>query len=330
MKRILAIPPLPKWYVEAHVEYIIRELSDEFFIEIADIPYPPYAEYMSKPDRNPFIRNPDDYDLIWPLWAGHWGVPIDEYKHKTAVVIYQPGDGHSEGCVRVGAATPLVEKEFTNFNHPYRSLRFGIDTNLFYPVLSLRDGYCCNKLHVGYIGNHANVRHMLKTVISPLRNLEGIHLMLFPHSWQNNGGNFDDWDGKNLMPYIVGGDKQWTGLPNIYNRMDVLLRLDQDPAYSFPTLEAAACGVAVIATNSGIDHLITKTGGGILVDGDRSFYMNESEKVAKIVREKVEFLRDNREIAREMGKRGREEICKNWTWDKFFNDWRLFFREATQ
>lgn len=330
-KRIMCIPPLPSWYVEAHVEYLIRELADEFFMEIANNPYPPYETYLQRiPPETPFMRNPDDFDLIWPLWAGHWGIPIDKYKHKTAVVIYQPGEGHSAGCSLVGAATPLVEKEFDTHGYEYKSLRFGVDTNLFYPVPALRDKYCCDKFHVGYVGNHANVRHMLTSVISPLRTLEGIHLMLFPASWQNNGGNFDDWDGHNLLPFVVSGDKRWTGMPNIYNRMDVLLRIDQDPAYSFPTIEAAACGVAVIATNSGIDHLITDAGGGILIDGDRSFYMNHSEKVADIVRQKVVFLRDNPDLAKEMGRKGREEIEKNWTWDKFYKDWREFFREGVR
>lgn len=330
MKRILCIPPWHGWYVEAHVEYLIRELADEFFIEISNIPYPPYKDYFLQERYDPFIRNPDDYDLIWPLWAGHWGVPIPEYKHKTAVVIYQPGEGHSEGCAIVGAATPIVEKEFTNFSNPFHSLRFGIDTNLFYPVPALRDNYCCDKLHVGYVGNHANVRHMLSTVISPLRDLEGIHLMLFPASWKNDGGNFDDWDGKNLLPYVVGGDKRWTGLPNIYNRMDVLLRIDQDPAYSFPTLEAAACGVAVIATDSGIDHFITEAGGGILIEGDRSRYMGKPGEIAKEVREAVVWMRDNRFETKTMGLLGEKEIRNNWRWRKFFPAWREFFREATK
>jgi glycosyltransferase involved in cell wall biosynthesis len=169
---------------------------------------------------------------------------------------------------------------------------------------------------------------MLKTVISPLRNLEGIHLILFPTSWQNNGGVFSEWDGEHLMPYVVGGSKLWTGMPNIYNRMDVLLRIDQDPAYSFPTLEAAACGVPVICTNSGIDHLITQAGGGILIPGDRDQHLFHPEITAERVMEKVIFLRDNRDVAVEMGKNGHNEIVINWKWDKFYKDWRLFFREA--
>lgn len=331
MKKILCIPPLPSWYVEAHVEYLIRELADEFFIEIAPIPYPPYDTFMQRiPPESPFMRNPDEYDLLFPLWAGHWGVPIDEYKHKTAVAIYQAGEGRSDGCAVVGATTPLVEQELASHNIPFHSLRFGIDTNLFYPVPALRNGWCCDKFHVGYIGNHANVRHMLSTVISPLRDLEGIHLMLFPHSWMNNGGTWNDWDGEHLMPYVVGGDKRWTGMPNIYNRMDVLLRIDQDPAYSFPTLEAASCGVPVIATNSGIDHLITGAGGGILIEGNRSRYMGHPDEIAKEVREAVIQLRDNRDLAKYMGEQGRQEIEKNWTWDKFYNNWRLFFREGIE
>ena len=328
-KKILCIPPWHGWDVEAHVKFLIRSLADDFFMEIAPIPSPPYKNFLDRfPNEGPFKRNPDEYDLLWAMWAGHWAVPQDEYAHKMAVVLYQPGEGRSIGCKVVGAATPKVERNFADYNIPFHSLRFGIDTELFYPVSELRNGYCCDRFHVGYVGNHANVRHMLTTVISPLRNLEGVHLMLFPHSWQNNGGNFDDWDGYNLLPYVVTGDKRWTGMPNIYNRMEVLLRIDQDPAYSFPTLEAAACGVPVIATDSGIDHFITEKGGGILIPGDRSDHMNNPDITAKNVRNAVIRLRDNRKEAEKMGQKGRTIIERHWTWDKFIDAWRKFFREG--
>lgn len=327
--KVLCIPPWRGWYVEAHAEYLIRELADEFFMEIATIPYPPYEEYKSRiPPESPFMRNPDEYDLLWAMWGGHWAVPMDEYAHKMAVVVYQHGEARTNGCAVVGAATPIVEGHMRDFNIPYVSLRFGVDTNLFYPVPALREGYCCDKLHVGYVGNHANTRHMLKSVISPLRNMKGIHLMLFPASWVNNGGVFSEWDGDNLLPYVVGGDKLWTGMPNVYNRMDVLLRIDQDPAYSFPTLEAAACGVPVIATNSGIDHLITGVGGGILIPGDREQHLFHPEITAKHVWDAVEYIRDHRDKGKAMGKKGREEIEKNWTWNHFYPAWREFFRKG--
>ena len=95
-------------------------------------------------------------------------------------------------------------------------------------------------------------------------------------------------------------------------------------------MEAAACGVPVIATDSGIDHLITNAGGGILIPGDRSQHLNNPEITAKNVREAVIKLRDNRNVAEEMGNRGRLEIEMNWTWDKFYPAWREFFREGVK
>lgn len=313
--RILLIPPYSKWYVEAHCEYLIRYLGDEFFIEIA---------MADEGVNNPLQRNPDDYDLVWPLWPGHWGIDSEKYKSKVATVFYCPSEGPKDVAV-VGASTPIVEEACKSDNTPYHSLRFGVDTNLFAPFPVARD---CDKLHVGYIGNHANVRHMVKDVISPLTDLAGIHLVLYPHNWINDGGTATDWDGDKMRKYVVGGDKLWTGLPNIYNNMDVLLRIDQDPAYSFPTMEAAACGVPVIATNSGIDHLFARAGAATLIDGDRAYYMEKPQEVAEKVREAVITLRDNPVLRKAMSLAGREEILKNWTWEKHIDSWRQFFREG--
>lgn len=318
LPRILCIPPHDKWYVEAHVEYLIRYLSDEFFFEIA---------HIDDPINNPMDRNPDDFDLIWCLWPGAWmGLDSAIYGPKAVTVFYGPNEGPYKNLAAVGASTPIVEQSLQGF--PYHSLRFGVDTNLFAPNLKMaRED---DLLHVGYLGNHANVRHMVGPVISKLTDIKGVRLMMFPHNWQNNGGTWTDWEGEKMKKYVVGGNKLWTGLPNIYNRMDILLRMDQDPAYSFPTQEAAACGVAVIATNSGIDHLFAEAGAAILIPGDRPYYMTQTDDVAKKVKEAIIDLRDNPAKRKEMGKKGREEILKNWTWDKHIDSWRKFFREGVK
>lgn len=313
--KILAMPVWKGWYVEAHVEYLKRYLP-EFFIEI---------ELPIEEPRTPFMRNPDDYDLLWAMWPGAWHVDADKYAHKMATVFYCPSEGRYEGVAVVGAATPIVEKACEESNIPYHSLRFGVDTDLFAPY---EIGRCCDLLHVGYVGNHANVRHMVKDVMPKVAKIPGVHLMLFPSSWINNGGTWEDWGGEELVNYVVTGNKLWTGIPNIYNSMDVLLRMDQDPAYSFPTQEAQACGVPVIATNSGIDHLFAEAGGVILIPGDRTYYMNNTDQVADQVVEQVEYLRDHPKERKEMGKLGREEVLKNWTWDKHIDSWREFFKEG--
>lgn len=319
LPKILLIPPYNKWYVEAHCEYLIRYLSDEFFIEIAS---PPYDE-----PRNPLMRDPDDYDLVWPLWPGAWRIEHDKYAHKVATVFYCPNEGQYKETAVVGASTPMVEEACKRDHIPYHSLRFGVDTNLFAPYEMKRED---DLLHVGYIGNHANVRHMVGPVISKLTDIKGVRIMLFPHNWVNDGGTATDWDGEKMRSYVVGGDKLWTGIPNIYNRMDVLLRMDEDPAYSFPTQEAAACGVPTIVTNTGIDHLFSDAGAGIMIPGDRPYYMTHHGEVAEKVREAIIDLRDHPKKRKEMGKKGREEVLKNWTWDKHIDNWRQFFREGVK
>jgi glycosyltransferase involved in cell wall biosynthesis len=323
-KRILFVLP-ERWYVEAHAELIRRYLSDEFFIEIALTPYPPFKDFLSRyPETNPFQRSPDEYDLLWPMLPSHWQIPGDEYAHKVVTVFYGPNEGRSVGVALVGAATPMVEKACIAGNIPYHSLRFGVDTELFKPYPMIRED---NLLHVGYIGTHQNPRHMVKDVIMKQADIPGVRLMIYPTSWINDGGNLDNVGGaKDFLPHVVGGDVAWNGLPNIYNQLDVVLRMDQDPAYSFPTQEAASCGVPVIACDSGIDHLFTEAGAGILIPGDRPYYMEHEADVAKKVREAIIWMRDHPKERKEMGIKGREEVLKNWTWDKNIDAWREFFR----
>jgi glycosyltransferase involved in cell wall biosynthesis len=315
LKKILCIPNWKGWYVEAHAEYLKRYLP-EFFMEI---------EVPQDGSNNPFMRNPDDFDLLWAMWPGAWLVDKEKYAHKMAQVFYCPWEGPHHGTAVLGASTPLVERSCKDSNVPFHSLRFGIDTDLFAPY---EVGRCCSKLHVGYIGNHANVRHMIKDVLPVVAKVSGIHLMIFPSTWKNNGGTWTDWAGDELYKYIVTGDKLWTGLPNIYNSMDVLLRMDADPAYSFPTIEAAACGVPVIATNSGIDHLFEEEGAAMLIDGNREYYMNYPQDVAEQVAINVEWLRDHPSIRKEMGQLGRNYALRQWTWPNQIDAWREFFKEG--
>ena len=323
--RILIIPPLP-WYMEVHMEYLIRYLSDEFFIEQAFVPYPPYDNFLSRyPETSPFMRNPDDYDLVMPILATHWGITErDKYAYKTAIVMYEPGEGRHQDVAVVGCATPFVEKDC---KVPFHSLRLGIDTEMFKPFPMVRED---NLLHVGIVGGHINPRRMIKEAIIPNLDIKGVRFMFFPQNWVNNGGDITKVGGEKFLRRVVAGEKKWVGVPNLYNRMDVLLRCDCSTGYSFPTLEAAACGIAVITTSQGIDRYITKAGGGILLEGGRDarYFTFRGEELAKKVREAVIFMRDNPEKRKEMGKKGREEIVKNWTWNKFIPAWRKFFKEG--
>lgn len=328
MKRILIIPPTRPWYLEAHYEYLIRYLSDEFFIEIADVPYPPYENFLDRyPETNPFQRNPDDYDLIVPMLATHWGViDRDKYAHKTGVVLYEPGEGRHTDVKVVGCTTPIVEKEC---RVPFHSLRFGIDAELFRPLNFTKQD---NLLHVGMVGTHINPRRQILEIES-LFDMPGVKFDFYPSTWINNGGDLTKVGGMKFLKNVVTGDKYWPGIPNIYNRMDVLLRIDNSYGYSFPTLEAAACEVPVIATYQGIDHEITEAGGGMLILPDppheTRWPFNEEPQLIRKVKEAIEFMRDNPEIRRQMGKKARRKIMSDFTWGYHIDKWREYFREGT-
>lgn len=313
--------------MEAHYEYLIRYLSDEFFIEIADVPYPPYANFLDRfPETSPFQRNPDDYDLVVPMLATHWVITErDKYAHKVGIVMYEPGEGRHQDVKVVGCATPIVEQDC---RVPHHSLRFGIDTELFKPLRFQRQD---NKLHVGVIGTLTNPRRQIKEIES-LFDMDGVKFDFYPSSWVNNG-DIERSGGRKYLENVVTGDKYWCGLPNIYNRMDVLLRIDNSYGYSFPTLEAAACGVPVITTYQGIDHHITGAGGGIMLlpdpPYDKRWPFNEEEQLIKKVKSAIEFMRDNQDERKIMGVMARDEVVQSWTWEKHIENWRQFFRDGT-
>jgi glycosyltransferase involved in cell wall biosynthesis len=178
------------------------------------------------------------------------------------------------------------------------------------------------------VGTLGNPRRMVPQIVKALKNVEGIKLELYPTMSPRNQKELDELGGD--LSLIKGGNKTWVGLPNIYNRLDVLIRCDSDPGYSFPVLEAAACGVPVIATDSGIDHLITKVGGGFLIEGDREYYQHHEDQVMDELVYLVKFLRDNPKTRKKMSALGKYEVKKNWQWDKFIPDWRKFFREGVE
>lgn len=314
------------WYMEANAEYLVRYLSDEFFIEIATVPYPPYTNFLSRfPETNPFQRNPDDYDLLFPLLPTHWVIgDAEKYIHKLCLVWYQPNEGNwFENLAAIGAATPLAEVSLKD--KKYHSLRFGVDTDLFKPIEMARED---DLFHVGMVGTLYNPRRITPQISKALGGIKGIRLMFFPNQTPRDQKELDAVGGS--LNNIIAGDKRWTGLPNIYNRLDVLIRTDHDPGYSFPTLEAASCGVPVIVTNSGIDHLITEAGGGILIDGDRASYLEDLDKLANRVKEAVIFLKDNPGDRKAMGENARKAVLNQWQWKKFIPAWREFFREAVK
>ncbi len=94
-------------------------------------------------------------------------------------------------------------------------------------------------------------------------------------------------------------------LVNLYNESILTLSLSRFDTFGLVPLESMACGVPVIALNvAGYRETIVNNETGYLVDFD-----------PQDIAEKVIYLLNNPETLKRMGKRGREWIIKNWTWN---------------
>lgn len=313
MKKILIIPAR-RHIAEAYSEYLIRYLGDEFDIQMG---------YPTLNNPNPLAKNPDDFDLIYPHFDSHWFLdPPEKYAHKVVNVQFEPG-GTRFPTVAACTSQP-VHNSFKHNHH----LRFGIDTKLFKPFKQPKQ----NKLlHVGFMGNIQTPRRYLKELFMPLKDLGGVKLDIYPIGWSMNTrpDELERMGDQAVIDNIVDGDKWWSGLPNLYNRMDIYIRCDINLGYQFSLLEAGACGIPVVTTDPGLGKEICDAGGGIYVKCEEGNWEPKVlEELAGRIRKAVIKLRDNPKLRKDMRERGRFFVERNYTWDRYIDKWREFFREG--
>ena len=315
MKKILVIPAR-RHILEAYTEYIIRYLGNEFYFEMGYPPIPPYHNIRDRVytgETSPLEKNPDEFDLIYPHFDTHWFLePPEKYVNKIATVLLEPAGARFKTAVLAGTS-PAVEKSLPIGSH---SLRFGVDTEMFKPYPMARTD---DLLHVGFLGNIQTPRRYIKELFMQLKDIEGVRLMVFPTTWfkHTRPDEIEAMGGQDLVNSIVDGDKWYPGLPNIYNQMDIFIRCDIDHGYQFSVMEAASCGVPVICTDSGNNKQLCDNGGGILVNrGGGSWEKENLDRIAREIRQKVIFLKENPDVRKQMGIKGRKFIVDNWR--KFF------------
>ena len=173
----------------------------------------------------------------------------------------------------------------------------------------------------------------MKELFIQLNDIPGIKLDIYPTSWPSHTriDEIELMGGQTVINNIIDGDKWLSGLPNIYNKMDIFIRCDIDHGYQFSVMEAAACGVPVITTDSGISKELTDADGGILIDcGDRSWKEDNLKKIASDIRKAVIRLRDNKEERWRMGNLGRDFVIRNYEWKKWIPEWRKFFQKGLE
>ncbi|WEG15362.1 glycosyltransferase family 4 protein [Alkalihalophilus pseudofirmus] len=101
-----------------------------------------------------------------------------------------------------------------------------------------------------------------------------------------------------------------------YQSLDMFICSSISEQHPMPVLEAAACGVPIIATNVGIvPELIQHGENGLIVD-------RNSEAIKKAVL----ILLNNKKTCEKFRENIRETIVNKWTWELCKKDWELFFK----
>jgi glycosyltransferase involved in cell wall biosynthesis len=97
-----------------------------------------------------------------------------------------------------------------------------------------------------------------------------------------------------------------TELVNVYNKSKVLVALNHNEPFGLIPLEAMASGIPVIAVNEGGYK-------ESVVDGKTGFLIRRE---GSDLYEKVKKILSNDKMRKDMGIAARENILKNWTWEK--------------
>lgn len=106
-------------------------------------------------------------------------------------------------------------------------------------------------------------------------------------------------------------------MPEFYQEIDCFIVSSETDGTPNGALEAAACGRPVISNKIGNMPEFIKDGyNGFIVPRNVKAYV-----------EKLQFLKENREVLIQMGTNARKEIEENWTWKRMAENYRRMFQE---
>jgi glycosyltransferase involved in cell wall biosynthesis len=143
------------------------------------------------------------------------------------------------------------------------------------------------------------------------------------------------------MKYYKGWD--YREMYKVYNLMDVFLLTTSGEGFGIPIIESMACGIPVLATDyTTTRELAINNSAGIginlvgteesenpdvhcneIIDGTitGSWAVERGICSVKNAAEKLQFLKDNLQLRRQMGEKGREAVLRDYNWEIVGNKW---------
>ena len=252
-----------------------------------------------------------DFDEIRKIYLKKFTRNYSEYKNKYNLFHFF---GWGEGARFAGRATAGISSTNWKYKHlrrakmvmpKYRALvpvskllaegvkgknknimiaQNGVDHTMFYPKRKQK------KFIVGWMGQPTKPPHdqhgytkTLKPLFLALSKL-GISTAPFAATYKT---------AKPLSEMI-----------DYYNSVSVMIHTGTMTGTPNPIFEAAACGRPVLSTRIGAAPE--------LINGKNGQICNTIDDFVK----EITFLRDNQDIAEQMGTQAREDILRDWTWEK--------------
>jgi glycosyltransferase involved in cell wall biosynthesis len=209
-----------------------------------------------------------------------------------------------------------VEKELRGYYDiwpaPVKIIPNAADTDLFKPLGSVQregwrktNGFGPSDIILAFAGGEW-ARKGLDIAIQTLRKIPLANVKLFVAGSDPDYRGFESLAGEVGVRdrVIFGGFRR--DLPTILGGSDIFLFPSRYEAFSLATIEAAACGLPIVASCiNGTEDFITPGENGFFIEHD-------AENAAKALR----LLIDNIELRKAMGEAGRRLVETHYTWDR--------------
>ena len=179
-------------------------------------------------------------------------------------------------------------------------INYGVDEQTFQPLSRRDDGF--RVIFVGSLSVRKGVHYLLQAVAQfHLRDLEVC--LVGPLS-----AEMKPYLRKHRTSFTYIGCVAQEKLPSYYARSSVLVLPSVEEGFGLVILQAMACGLPVICTE--------QCGGAeIIQDGRDGFVVGPRD--AEALREKIEYLYQNRDLCRAMGESARQKVCSGYRWQDY-------------
>lgn len=301
MKKILLVTDVYGWGGHVRAEYIKKYLSDEFDFTIMD--GDEFKEYTNK------VFNKVDYkkyDLIYLLFHTMLLrkdvtrlLRIKEFKIITIVTAFpvlRAGFNRNinlfrtraNKCIAIGANNNISLNQLKELygGETFYAPR-GVDDNIFYPTKKFEEKKPddLTVVFVGKEGSPEKGHHIIKKACE-IANVKFI-------------------SNQRIYTNALTPDQ----MRDFYNKGDVYCVASTMDGTPNTALEASACGLVLVANRIGnMPDLIDNHKNGWLLD----------RKVDRYVH-RLNWIKNNQRKSWELGQKGREDLLRDWTWEKVLN-----------